>query len=416
MRLLVSEDTTTPSYWLNWRFLLCAIWVLTSMLIASFLIWKYEHSDNSESDRGETQLERPWILHHDESWKPCLKEIHPVYLVVFRVIAFCLLLVSLSFDVAAHGGELYYYYTQWTFTLVTIYFGFGSLLSINGCFRHQKANNCSDHRVSEVVEQGLYVPLFGGVNENGVKLPKRLDCPGEHHCSQIAGFCGYLFQILFQMTAGAVTLTDTLYWTVIFPFLTIKDYELSFWTVVAHSLNAILLLGDTALNSLGFPWFRISFFIWWTSIYVIFQWILHAFVSIWWPYPILDLRFQYAPLWYLLVALMHVPCYAVFVLLVKVKHLASPHSTPVTCNAWLLANRSPSWRAMASVCSGNNGAIKFLERAALTTPSWSITLHHTASVFNLKWPTGFASLLPLKSPRAHTPRLLLPSPLLGQLE
>ncbi|KAL2500066.1 hypothetical protein Adt_25616 [Abeliophyllum distichum] len=321
MRLLVREDTTTPSYWLNWRFLLCAIWVLTSMLIASFLIWKYEHSDNSESDRRETQQDRPWILHHDESWKPCLKEIRPVYLVVFRVIAFCLLLVSLSFDVATHGGELYYYYTQWTFTLVTIYFGFGSLLSINGCFRHQKANNCCDYHVSEVVEQGLYVPLAGGVNENGVKLSKRLVCPGEHNCSQTAGFCGYLFQILFQMTAGAVTLTDTLYWTVIFPFLTIKDYELSFWTVVAHSLNAILLLGDTALNSLGFPWFRISFFIWWTAIYVVFQWILHAFVSIWWPYPILDLRFPYAPLWYLAVALMHVPCYAIFVLLVKVKHL-----------------------------------------------------------------------------------------------
>ncbi|CAA2997106.1 uncharacterized protein LOC111386302 [Olea europaea var. sylvestris] len=321
MRLLVSEDTTTPIYWLNWRFLLCAIWVLTSMLLASFLIWKYERSDNSKTERGETQQESPRILRNDESWKPCLKEIHPLFLVIFRLIAFCLLLVSLSFDVAAHGGELFYYYTQWTFTLVTIYFGFGLLLSINGCLQHYKANSCSDYHVSEVVEQGLYEPLALGVNENGAKLQKRLECPEEHHCSRTAGLCGYLFQILYQISAGAVTLTDGLYWTIIFPFLTIRDYELSFLTVVAHSLNAIVLLGDTALNSLGFPWYRISFFILWTATYVIFEWIIHAFVSIWWPYPILDLSFEYAPLWYLLVALLHIPCYGIFVLLVKVKHL-----------------------------------------------------------------------------------------------
>lgn len=321
MRLLVSEDTTTPSYWLNWRFLLCAIWVLASMLIASFLIWKYERSDNSESKRGQTQQERPRILHYDESWKPCLKEIHPVYLAVYRVTAFCLLLVAISFDIAAHGGELFLYYTQWTFTLVTIYFGFGLLLSINGCLQHHKANRSSDYLVSDVVEQGIYVPLACGVNETGVKSPNRLECPGEQHCSRTASLCGYLFQILFQMTAGAVSITDALYWTLIFPFLHIKDYEMNFLTVVAHSLNAILLLGDTAFNSLGFPWYRISFFVWLTSIYVIFQWILHACVSIWWPYPILDLSFEYAPLWYLVVALMHIPCYAIFVLLVKIKHL-----------------------------------------------------------------------------------------------
>ncbi|XP_022886811.1 uncharacterized protein LOC111402680 [Olea europaea var. sylvestris] len=91
--------------------------------------------------------------------------------------------------------------------------------------------------------------------------------------------------------------------------------------LVEHSLNAILLPGDTALNSSGFPWHRISFFMWLTAIYVVFQWILHAYVSIWWPYPILDLSLEDAPLWYLVVALAQIPCYAIFVLLVKIKHL-----------------------------------------------------------------------------------------------
>ncbi|MBA0567921.1 hypothetical protein Golob_005452, partial [Gossypium lobatum] len=70
------------------------------------------------------------------------------------------------------------------------------------------------------------------------------------------------------MNAGAVMLTDLIYWCLIFPFLTIEDYALNFvssvslcssgycfqdlscMTVNMHTLNVILLLGDTALNSL----------------------------------------------------------------------------------------------------------------------------------------------------------------------
>lgn len=150
------------------------------------------------------------------------------------------------------------------------------------------------------------------------------------------------------MNAGAVMLTDSVYWFFIFPFLTTKDYNLNFvstiynllalyfvymafcqlfskfiyilhleissyyfmqMTIDMHTVNLILLLGDTALNCLVFsfelhvifpykiifssilnffnlllqrvPLFRISFFILWTGVFVIFQWILHACMSIW---------------------------------------------------------------------------------------------------------------------------------------
>ncbi|MCL7034443.1 hypothetical protein MKW94_000452, partial [Papaver nudicaule] len=69
-----------------------------------------------------------------------------------------------------------------------------------------------------------------------------------------------------------------------------------------------------------FPWFRFAYFILWTAIYVIFQWVIHACVSLWWPYPFLDLSSSYAPLWYLAVGLMHIPCYGVFVLIIRMKH------------------------------------------------------------------------------------------------
>ncbi|KAL0377410.1 UNVERIFIED_CONTAM: Anthranilate phosphoribosyltransferase, chloroplastic [Sesamum radiatum] len=261
MQLLGTDDPTTLSYWLNWRVVVCAVWVLAPMVVASFLIWKYEHSDYLESDGERTQQERSHILHHDESWRPCLKGIHPIFLMFFRIVAFCLLLIALSFDLAVHGAELFYYYTQWTFTLVTIYFGLGSLLSIHGCYRHLKINSSTKCHLSEELEQGLYAPLSRGVNGDRVKLLERLDHHGKFGALLTSGFWGHVFQILFQLT------------------------------IITHSLNAVLLLGDTALNSLQFPWFRISYFIMWTGSYVIFQWIVHA-----WPYPFLDLSLPNAPL------------------------------------------------------------------------------------------------------------------------
>lgn len=41
-------------------------------------------------------------------------------------------------------------------------------------------------------------------------------------------FINVIMFLLEQMTAGAVTITDVVYWCVIFPFMALKDYEMSF--------------------------------------------------------------------------------------------------------------------------------------------------------------------------------------------
>ncbi|WVZ06107.1 hypothetical protein V8G54_019453 [Vigna mungo] len=69
-------------------------------------------------------------------------------------------------------------------------------------------------------------------------------------------------------------------------------------TVNMHTLNVFFLLGDAALNCLPVHWSGMSFFVLWTSLYVIFQWTFHAFSWIWWPYPFLTLSSPYSPLWY----------------------------------------------------------------------------------------------------------------------
>ncbi|XP_015578179.1 uncharacterized protein LOC107261692 [Ricinus communis] len=318
MQLLLIPDSTTLNYWLNWRVLLCAISVLTPMLGAVFILWKREGLDHLRSCRGKSQQEIiSNSLYEDRAWRPCLDQIDPIWLLFYRVIAFSVLLASLIAKISVNGFLMFFYYTQWTFTSVTFYFGFGILLSICGCYQYHRRGRA--HSGNDA-EQAYHVPLLYEERTN-MHAERKLSNPRkEVYVSQVASISSYLFQVLFQMNAGAVMLTDCVYWAIIFPFLTIKDYTMNFMTVNMHTLNVLVLLGDAALNCLPFPWFRVSYFILWTGAFVIFQWILHACTSTWWPYPFLDLSSPYAPLWYLLVGLMHFPCYGFFVLIVKMKH------------------------------------------------------------------------------------------------
>lgn len=302
---VMTMNTTTSSYWLNWRVFLCSLWVLATLVFASILISKYE-ARKKRNENDETEKEPQGLLYADEVWKPCLEGLRPVWLLRFRVVAFFVLLVLLILNIHVDGGQIMYYYTQWTFTLVTIYFGLGSVLSMYGCYQYHDKNRNFD------VERGTNSNASIGKNHSVFNQVG--------HDREIAGFWGYFFQILFQMNAGAVMLTDCVFWFVIVPFLEIRDYDLNFLIVNMHTINAVFLLVDTALNSLRFPWFRIGYFFMWTSAYVIFQWILHACVSLWWPYPFLELSSSFAPLWYATVALMHIPCFGIYFLVIKLKH------------------------------------------------------------------------------------------------
>ncbi|KAH0687020.1 hypothetical protein KY284_017573 [Solanum tuberosum] len=175
-------------------------------------------------------------------------------------------------NVVVDGGELFYYYTQWTFTLITIYFGLGSVLSMYGCYQyHNKVGN--ERQDIEYSSRRLSMNVESSTSSNAAKQVME---NAEQSSRQIADFWGYVFQIIFQMNAGAVTLTDCVFWFILVPFLTIRGYNLNFWIINMHSINVVFLLGDTALNSLRFPWFRIGYFFLWTAVYVVFQWAVHA--------------------------------------------------------------------------------------------------------------------------------------------
>ncbi|KAK9090382.1 hypothetical protein Sjap_023559 [Stephania japonica] len=331
----MDANTTSPDYWLNWRFLICSIWVLSPVVFASILIWRYECSSH-KTDREENRQDTTGSLYEYETWRPCLKGIHPAWLLAFRFISFLVLFALIAFDIIFVGASVLYFYTQWTFLLVTIYFGVRSSTSMWGCYQY--FNGIGDDHFSSDSDRGTYMAPPYQENPDISATPKIRGCSNQFQVRQAAGKWGYVFQILFQVIyqicAGAVLLTDCVFWLVLFPFLSYAASKLTIMKICMHSVNAFFLLADTALNSLRFPWFRIAYFLIFTATFVIFQWIIHACISIPWPYPFLDLSSTYAPLWYLVVALLHLPCYYIFVLIIRLKSrlLLScfPHSSDYT--------------------------------------------------------------------------------------
>nr|CAD1828604.1 unnamed protein product [Ananas comosus var. bracteatus] len=143
-----------------------------------------------------------------------------------------------------------------------------------------------------------------------------------------AGFWGYLMQIIYQTSAGAVVLTDVVFWGLLVPFLSSEYFRVNLIMACMHSVNAVFLLIDTALNNLPFPWFGMAYFIFWSCIYVVFQWVLHACGSTWWPYPFLELATPWAPLWYFFLALVHILCFSFYWLIAKAKVTYCPKLFP----------------------------------------------------------------------------------------
>ncbi|GAA0164386.1 hypothetical protein LIER_39770 [Lithospermum erythrorhizon] len=303
------EDTTQQTYWVNWRFFLCALWILIAVVVSLVSICKNEGFCKSRNMSKEVcQQETAGTVYMEDTWKSSCKCVHPGFLLCYRLIAFCVLLTLITSDIIANSPSVFYFYTEWTFTLVTIYFGLASLMSVYGCCHGSEAmgNGVADIGSSDP-ERGTYIRQDG----------------------RTAGFWGYTFQILYQTCAGAVTLTDAVFWLVIYPFLLEKDFKLNLLIICMHTVNAGCFLGDLIFNNLQFPFFRIAYFLLWTCIFVFFQWIFHTRLSKEWPYPFLDISSDYAPLWYLGVGLLHLPCFGTMALIAKTKQccLSRTHSS-----------------------------------------------------------------------------------------
>lgn len=254
-------------------------------------------------------------------WTSCLRELNPLWLLATRFTSFLVMAVLLIWDSVKYSATIFYYYTEWTFTLVTIYFALASVVSAHGCWHNLKPEHEAEadylRRDLEESMSSKTATFKGKETWGSMKLQSRY---AEEEFLQRAGFWGYLMQIIYQICGGAVIITDIVFWCVIVPFLSIAHLKLSPLMGCMHTLNIAFLLVDTALNNLPFPWFRMAYFVLWSCAYIIFLWIARACGLSWWPYPFLELDIPWAPLWYFFLAGFHIPCYLLYVLIVRAKH------------------------------------------------------------------------------------------------
>ncbi|KAJ8466434.1 hypothetical protein OPV22_028986 [Ensete ventricosum] len=280
---------------------------------------------------GEAELPERRHVGYEQLWMSCWRVVHPALLLVLRLVAMVTMVAIQSWDISTYDSSILVYYTEWTFALVIIYFAIGTVISAHGCWlyskryitRDEEANglfSADGHRNSPVT-----LPLRTNNNMDTVRLQSYHEQEAD---DEGAGLWVYSMQLVYQTSAGAVVLTDAIFWVLLVPFLSTAHFELNAIMGCMHTLNAVFLLVDTFLNNLKFPWFRMAYFVLWSCIYAIFQWILHACGFTWWPYPFLELDSAWAPLWYLCMALIHFPCYGLYWLIVRAKHSFFPKFFP----------------------------------------------------------------------------------------
>ncbi|XP_074315980.1 uncharacterized protein LOC141652424 isoform X1 [Silene latifolia] len=308
-----------------WYDAICFAIVGVAMLVSVYMLWTRERGGRME----ETIMYHSFLVprlhtYHNNNnnnnfiswsqlWSSCWRGLHPGWLLGFRLTSFFLLAAFLSWDIHVWGASIFIYYTEWTFALVMLYFAIGSVMSAYGCWLY-----CSKHGRS------LNVQDIEADGDTGESRSRKGDSnyyqeQEQEPTLQRAGFWGYLMQIVYQTCAGAVILTDVVFWGIIVPLLSNARLGLNLLMGCMHTVNAVLLIVDTSINGLPFPWFRLAYFVLWSSAYVVFQWVIHLIGFSWWPYPFLELSTPTAPFSYLILAVSHIACYGLYALIVKFK-------------------------------------------------------------------------------------------------
>ncbi|KAA8543002.1 hypothetical protein F0562_021503 [Nyssa sinensis] len=315
-----------------WYDLICFGIVGVAVVGSLYVLWRREAGGKCDDKSmyesllvGQLDRDAYGGVSSSQLWSSCWRGLHPIWLLGLRFVSCVVMAGFLAWDILEYDASIFVYYTEWTFTTVTAYFAIGTIVSAHGCMVYYSKKPPPDNREKEDflktdVEESIStnaVTFRAKEFKGTIKLQSHYDQEAIGH---IAGFWGYLMQTAYQTCAGAVILTDIVFWCIIVPFLSNAHLKVNLLMGCMHTLNAVFLLLDTSVNSLPFPWFRLAYFVLCSCSYVIFQWVIHACGFSWWPYPFLELSTPWAPFWYFCLAVVHIPCYGLYSLLVKAKN------------------------------------------------------------------------------------------------
>ncbi|THG12308.1 hypothetical protein TEA_001495 [Camellia sinensis var. sinensis] len=303
-------------YWVRWQVPVCALIFILPTVVAVRLLKRVQSQPLKSTDL----------------WLPCWRNLNPLWLLFFRVFAFASMAFLLYHIVLVLGGAFaFYFYTQlplprptygsthesgnvqyshymdqeqsktrpsiswnpkYNATNQTVPVELAIVISARGCWMYSKKKKSlpEDRESDEFLKKNSEAKETKGT----IKFQSR-HSQEEIECK--TGFLEHLVQAIYQTCAGAVMLTDIVFWCLLVPFLLGDKFQLTLLIGCIHSVNAVFLILDSALNSQPFSWYGLAYFVLWSVSYVVFQWILHACGFTWWPYPFLDLSTPWAPLW-----------------------------------------------------------------------------------------------------------------------
>lgn len=308
----------SSEYWLQWQVAVCGvIFIIPSVLAAIFI----KKASNKDPFLGPTDL-----------WIPSWKNLHPSWLLCYRALALATLCFLLHQALTNLGFFEFYFYTQWTFVLVILYFILGTIISARGCWlgygKPMSPNEERDRFIkrSEENHEASTTSIERGSEKQSFHSGDTYE--------QSIRFMDAFMEVVYQICAGAAVLTDIVFWCILVPFTMKGNFKVTLLIGFMHSVNVIFLLVDSAFNCRPVSWYGLTYFILWSCTYIVFQWILHACCISWWPYPFLELSSPSAPLWYLALTLIHIPCYGLYMLLVQAKNSLFSRVFPNVFGRW----------------------------------------------------------------------------------
>lgn len=322
----------------HWPFAVCISFVVFFTIGAAFLLRRYEGA--KVSGPRDDQIEDPSLVGivpigyvcREELWSSCGGALNPSWLLAFRVLCFLYLLPQLVYNVVNSGIYVFFFYTQWTFALLILYFALASRQSLLHFLEERSFLEVNRIRPPKrSAEDRELLDEDREASEEKLTVPELPFARGSEEKREAAGVEGYFTQCVFQALLPAVLLTDIVYWCLLVPFVLPPEFHHSFIDLNMHAANIVLLLIEFSLNSLRFPWFRISYLIFWSAAYSTFQWTLYTTgISHHWPYPFMNVDTPYAPAWYLFIIVFHGICYAICLLLALAKQSVwSRYNCPV---------------------------------------------------------------------------------------
>jgi hypothetical protein len=204
------------AYWLRWQVFVCGALIALPAAAAAALLPRLRRAAPP--------------LRATDLWVPCWARLHPGWLLGYRAFALAAAVALLARLLIGHGLTVFYFYTQWTFLLVTIYFAFATAISAHGCWVYakkisRKADESHGFLNDDVENRGLSTSISVELKKDETnKLPSYYE---QIVNEKRAGFSGRCMQIIYQTSAGATMLTDVTFWGLLVPFFYRDKFGLS---------------------------------------------------------------------------------------------------------------------------------------------------------------------------------------------